>query len=96
MLYYILYPLREYFSPLNVFQYITFRSAIAAILALIISFTLGPLIINQLQKRQIGEKIREGFKIAIVGPTNAGKSSLLNYLSRREAAIVSELSLIHI
>ena len=59
MLYYILYPLREYFSPLNVFQYITFRSAIAAILALIISFTLGPLIINQLQKRQIGEKIRE-------------------------------------
>ena len=59
MLYYILYPLREYFSPLNVFQYITFRSASAAILALILSFALGPLIINQLQKRQIGEKIRE-------------------------------------
>ena len=59
MLYYILYPLREYFSPLNVFQYITFRSASAAILALILSFALGPLIINQLRKRQIGEKIRE-------------------------------------
>ena len=59
MLYYILYPLREYFSPLNVFQYITFRSASAAILALILSFVLGPLIINQLRKRQIGEKIRE-------------------------------------
>jgi len=59
MLYYILYPLREYFSPLNVFQYITFRSASAAILALILSFILGPLIINQLRKKQIGEKIRE-------------------------------------
>ena len=35
-------------------------------------------------------KDKGGFKIAIVGPTNAGKSSLLNYLSRREVAIVSE------
>lgn len=37
-----------------------------------------------------GELIREGFKIAIIGPPNVGKSSLLNYLSKREAAIVSE------
>tara|TARA_Y100000590_G_scaffold84935_1_gene94926 strand:- start:380 stop:1711 length:1332 start_codon:yes stop_codon:yes gene_type:complete len=37
-----------------------------------------------------GEIIREGFKIAIIGPPNVGKSSLLNYLSKREAAIVSE------
>ncbi len=37
-----------------------------------------------------GEIIREGFKVAIVGPPNVGKSSLLNYLSKREAAIVSE------
>jgi small GTP-binding protein domain len=40
----------------------------------------------------VGERIREGFKIAIVGPSNAGKSSLLNYLSRREVAIVSEIA----
>ena len=39
---------------------------------------------------KIGELIREGFKIAIIGPPNVGKSSLLNYLSKREAAIVSE------
>ena len=39
---------------------------------------------------KVGEIIREGFKIAIVGPTNAGKSSLLNNLSKREVAIVSE------
>ena len=45
-----------------------------------------------LNDRKIGEIIREGFKIAIVGPTNAGKSSLLNYLSKREVAIVSEIA----
>ena len=43
-----------------------------------------------LDDQRVGERIREGFKIAIVGPTNAGKSSLLNYLSRRDVAIVSE------
>ena len=45
-----------------------------------------------LNDQNIGETIREGFKIAIVGPPNAGKSSLLNYLSRREVAIVSEIA----
>ena len=45
-----------------------------------------------LDDSKVGERIREGFKIAIIGPTNAGKSSLLNYLSRREVAIVSEMA----
>ncbi len=45
-----------------------------------------------LNDQKVGERIREGFKIAIVGPTNVGKSSLLNYLSRREVAIVSEIA----
>jgi tRNA modification GTPase len=45
-----------------------------------------------LDDQKVGERIREGFKIAIVGPTNAGKSSLLNYLSKRDAAIVSEIA----
>jgi tRNA modification GTPase len=44
-----------------------------------------------LDDQNVGERIREGFKIAIVGPINVGKSSLLNYLSRREVAIVSEI-----
>lgn len=37
-----------------------------------------------------GERLREGLHIAIIGPPNAGKSSLLNLLAQREAAIVSE------
>ena len=45
-----------------------------------------------LDDQSVGERIREGFKIAILGPTNAGKSSLLNYLSKREVAIVSEFA----
>ena len=45
-----------------------------------------------LNDQKVGEIIREGFKIAILGPTNAGKSSLLNNLSNREVAIVSEVA----
>lgn len=37
-----------------------------------------------------GEQLRQGLDLAIVGPPNAGKSSLLNWLARRDAAIVSE------
>src|SRR5210317_2209761 len=45
-----------------------------------------------LNDQKVGERIREGFKIAILGPTNAGKSSLINYLSNRDVAIVSEIA----
>ena len=45
-----------------------------------------------LEDQRVGERIREGFKIAIIGPTNAGKSSLLNHLSNKDAAIVSEIA----
>ncbi len=36
-----------------------------------------------------GERLRAGLSLAIIGPPNAGKSSLLNWLAQREAAIVS-------
>ena len=45
-----------------------------------------------LDDQKVGERIREGFKIAILGPTNAGKSSLQNHLSNRDVAIVSEIA----
>ena len=43
-----------------------------------------------LKDQRVGEKIREGFKVSIIGEVNAGKSSLLNLLSKRNAAIVSD------
>ena len=55
---------------------------------------LGALISDMeaaLGDRGIGEKIRDGFRIAIIGAPNAGKSTLLNRLAGREAAIVTSL-----
>ena len=53
-------------------------------------------VINKIKKilndQKVGERIREGFKIVILGPTNAGKSSLMNHLSNRDVAIVSEIA----
>jgi len=39
-----------------------------------------------------GERIRSGFRVAIIGAPNVGKSSLLNWLAERDAAIVSEIA----
>lgn len=38
------------------------------------------------------ERIRTGFEVALIGPPNAGKSTLLNHLAGREAAITSEIA----
>ncbi|MBD1172901.1 tRNA uridine-5-carboxymethylaminomethyl(34) synthesis GTPase MnmE, partial [Pelagibacterales bacterium SAG-MED05] len=43
-----------------------------------------------IEDNKIGEKIRDGFRVSIVGEVNAGKSSLLNLLSKRDVAIVSD------
>ena len=59
MLYHIFYPLSSDYSFLNVFRYITFRSAYAGLTALGFSLVLGGMMIRMLQKFQIGEKIRE-------------------------------------
>ena len=57
-----------------------------------VSQTVSSEIKETLNDQKVGERIREGFKIAILGPPNSGKSSLLNYLSKRNAAIVSEIA----
>jgi phospho-N-acetylmuramoyl-pentapeptide-transferase len=59
MLYYLLTPLRDHWIVFNLFKYISFRAASAAIMALFISLLIGPSIIRKLKKHQIGEAIRE-------------------------------------
>ncbi|MBI2150157.1 MAG: phospho-N-acetylmuramoyl-pentapeptide-transferase [Acidobacteria bacterium] len=62
ILYEFLYPLNDVWSPLrvlNVFQYITFRTAYASLTALLISLLVGPWLIARLREFQIGQQIRE-------------------------------------
>ena len=59
MLYYFLYPLYKHFFVFNVFKYITFRAAGAALTSLILGIMLGPVIIKKLQGAKIGDQIRE-------------------------------------
>ncbi len=47
---------------------------------------------NHLAKAKGGEIIRGGYKVAIVGPPNAGKSSLMNHLAQRDVAIVTDIA----
>ena len=54
----LLYPLVKYFSFFNVFQYISFRAAYAAITALLLSFLFGPRVIQMLRRLKFGQEIR--------------------------------------
>ena len=47
---------------------------------------------EHLNASQNGERLREGFRVAIIGPVNAGKSSLMNAIVQREAVIVSDVA----
>ncbi len=59
MLYHLLYPLKDYFQPLNLFRYITFRAVYAGALSLFICLFLGPWVIRQIKKMSIGQNIRD-------------------------------------
>ncbi|MDP2831161.1 MAG: phospho-N-acetylmuramoyl-pentapeptide-transferase, partial [Candidatus Omnitrophota bacterium] len=59
MLYHLLYPLRDFIFAFNVFRYITFRAAMAALTAFLLSLIFGPLLINKLKALKIGEKINK-------------------------------------
>ncbi|MEX0815474.1 MAG: phospho-N-acetylmuramoyl-pentapeptide-transferase [Dongiaceae bacterium] len=63
MLFNLLVPLADQFSPFNLFRYITFRSGGAVLTALVVSFVLGPSIIAWLKRKQ-----REGQPIRDDGP----------------------------
>ncbi|HEY2547536.1 MAG TPA: phospho-N-acetylmuramoyl-pentapeptide-transferase [Candidatus Acidoferrum sp.] len=60
MLYYLLYHvLQRYFSPLNVFRYITVRTVYASLTAMFLTLVFGPSLIRRLRELQIGQYIRE-------------------------------------
>ncbi len=69
MLYHLLYPLHETYQVFNVFRYITFRTVVAALTALLISLVIGPFLIERLRQFKVGERIRE------LGPQNHHKKS---------------------
>jgi phospho-N-acetylmuramoyl-pentapeptide-transferase len=60
MLYYLLYHvLQKYFSPFNVFRYITVRTVYASLTAMFLALVFGPWLIRKLRELQIGQFIRE-------------------------------------
>ena len=60
MLYYLLIPLVPRFHALNIFNYITFRAAGAAVTAILLSFLVGPLILKRLDNVANYQVVREG------------------------------------
>ncbi len=59
MLYSLLYSLHDWFSPLNVFRYITFRTSLAVLSAMVFALILGPWIISRLKKLSMTQQIRD-------------------------------------
>ena len=68
MLYHLLVPLAESYSALNVFRYITFRTAAATLTALFVALVAGPAVIRRLQALRVGQPIRE------IGPDHQAKA----------------------
>lgn len=65
MFYNLLYPLHDLISAFNIFRYITFRAAMAALTSFIICLLLGPLVIKKLKKLKVGEKINKGDSVRL-------------------------------
>ena len=62
MLYELLYPLRNHahwLGPLNVLRYIPFRAVAATLTAMLMSFLMSPWFIRELQRKQIGQVVRD-------------------------------------
>jgi len=84
MLYWLLYPLKDVFGPFRLFGYITFRSAYAAVAAILIVLIFGHRFINFLRKKSIGQKIRaevpESHRVKEGTPSMGGAIILLSIM----------------
>jgi phospho-N-acetylmuramoyl-pentapeptide-transferase len=84
MLYTLLYSMHEWFSPLNVFRYITFRTSLAVATAMLASLILGPWIIKRLKVLHMTQQIRDDGPKAHMGkagtPTMGGLLIMLSIL----------------
>jgi phospho-N-acetylmuramoyl-pentapeptide-transferase len=56
VIYHLLYPLKSIIPPFNVFRYVSFRTAMAAVTAFVICLLIGPRVIAFLQKKDVKEK----------------------------------------
>ena len=87
MLYYLAEYINKQYAPpgFDVFRFITWRSALAAMTALLISFWIGPKILRYLQKKKVGEEIRhdgpESHKSKAGTPTMGGVIVLLSIIA---------------
>ena len=59
MFYYLLYPLREYWSGFNVFRYITFRAVMASVTAFVLTLVVAPAVIGWLRRMKVGQRVRK-------------------------------------
>ena len=59
MLYSFLYSLHEHHIFFNIFRYITFRTALAVMTALFLSFILGPIVIRKIKQLSFGQQVRD-------------------------------------
>jgi len=84
MLYSLIFSLHEWFSPLNVFRYITFRTSLAVLTAMLVSFLLGPWVIKKLKRLSLTQYIRVDGPKAHIGkagtPTMGGILIILSIL----------------
>jgi len=69
MLHSLLYRLHDWVSPFNVFRYITFRTALAVLTAMLITFILGPWIIERLRRFSVTQHIRDDGPRTHIGKT---------------------------
>ncbi len=84
MLYHLLYSLHTSYSIFNVFRYISFRTLLAALMSLTVSFVLGPVLIRRLTANHIGQPIRSDgparHQVKAGTPTMGGTLILLSVL----------------